>query len=338
MADHHIDLEAELRAAMNDRAAALPRPLIDLHRIRRRAAVRRRLAVGVLIAILALTIAAPLAFAHRMVPLPRPGGSKAGGISLPSATSRQPLSGGARPDIVAGGTSSSQRTAPDSAAQPAPSVPQRNSPGSATGTLPGCASRRGPLPASERATLEDDALVARTSGQSTLRSQLGEAGDVDFSDRDVDHLLPAVGSPVQLEDCAGHQRLAEQERDAILQQVRAAVLVTGAVTSAVSDQLTGAIAGAPEVAAVRRTSDTIVVSAVLGGLPQADSLVITMRLPDCAVSEVDLSHLETIDLGPLNSFDAIRLRDRLHELGPALSGTAPGVLTPDFTVVPPSTP
>jgi len=337
MADHHIDLEAELRAAMNDSASALPRPLIDLHRIRRRAAVRRRLAVGALIAILALTIAAPLAFAHRLVPLPRPGGSKVGGISLPSATSRQPLSGGAQPDIVAGGTSSSQRIAPDSAAQSAPSDPQRNSLSSATGTLRRCASRRGPLPASERTRLEADAHAARTSGQSTLRSQLGEAGSVEFSDPDVDHLLPAVGSPVRLEDCAGHQRLAEQERDAILQQVRAAVLVTGAVTSAVSDQLTGAIAGAPAVVAVRRTSDAIVVSAVLGGLLQADSLVITMRLPDCAVSKVDLSHLETIDLGPLTRFDANRLRDRLRELGPALPGTAPGVLTPDFTVVAPST-
>ena len=337
MADHHIDLEAELRAAMNDSASALPRPLIDLHRIRRRAAVRRRLAVGALIAILALTIAAPLAFAHRLVPLPRPGGSKVGGISLPSATSRQPLSGGAQPDIVAGGTSSSQRIAPDSAAQSAPSDPQRNSLSSATGTLRRCASRRGPLPASERTRLEADAHAARTSGQSTLRSQLGEAGSVEFSDPDVDQLLPAVGSPVQLEDCADHQRLAEQERDAILQQVRAAVLVTGAVTSAVSDQLTGAIAGAPAVVAVRRTSDAIVVSAVLGGLLQADSLVITMRLPDCAVSKVDLSHLETIDLGPLTRFDANRLRDRLRELGPALPGTAPGVLTPDFTVVAPST-
>jgi hypothetical protein len=336
-----IDLEQELRSAMRQHAAGLPRPRLDLRRMRRRSAARRRFAVAAAVAALALAVAAPLAVAQGMLPLTRPASSKTGGpaTSTPTASTALPQSGTGQSGVVQNGTQTPPAV-PGSGGHPAPSVTQ---PGSLPGAVAGCVTRRGPLPAGERAALQDDARKTLAEAQGKLHDQLGNEGSPRFSDDDLDHLLPATGSQVSLLDCAGERRLTDEQRADLLQQVRAAVLAAGAVSRAVTDQLTAGLGTGgmvtPEVTEVRRTADAIVVHTLLSGsAPRPQTVVTTMRLPDCAVSKVDLSGLDVLKLGPLGGFDLDGLRQRLGELGPQLPGVTPSVLTPDATLVPPSSP
>jgi hypothetical protein len=203
-------------------------------------------------------------------------------------------------------------------------------------------SKRAPLGAGDWAALRRDAGSEVASAQDTLRRQLGEAGSPRISTQDVDHLLPPVGSTVAMLDCAGQGRLDPDQRAAILHQVRAAVLATGAVSRALVDQMSRLLGNAgavsAEVSAVQTTDRTMVVHMAFGNAltHQTGTVIVILRLPDCAVVKLDLSALDQLGLGPLGGLDVGLLRDSLGDLGARLQGIAPGVLAPNATLVPPS--
>jgi hypothetical protein len=337
-----VDIERELRAAMGERVGALPSPRFDMRALRRRRAMRRRVAVPVLVAALGLAVAAPIALAKGMLPV-RLGGSGVGNpVSSTAITTAPAPSGAGQPGIgqppdggSRGGTGSQPRPG---AAPSQPSAPAISSPG----PVADCVKRSAPLGAADWAALRRDAGSEVAGAQDTLRQKLGEAGSPRISTQDVDHLLPPAGSAVAMLDCAGRSRLDPDQRAAILHQVRAAVLTTGAVSRALVDQMsgllgsTGAVTG--EVTAVQTTDRTMVAHMAFGSAltHQTGTVIAIMRLPDCAVVKLDMSGLDQLGLGPLGGLDVGHLRDSLSDLGARLQGIAPGVLAPDATLVAPS--
>lgn len=136
-------------------------------------------------------------------------------------------------------------------------------------------------------------------------------------------------------ECAGQRHLAAAQRTATLDQVRAAVLSTGLVTSVIMDQTSGWLGvSAGDMSAstgfVRMTRDSLLMTATLEGrgpLPFEHAMTITMRLPDCGVTKVDLG-----DLG-LPGMGLDDLRRRLSGLSGGMQGVVPGTLTADATLV-----
>ena len=336
-----VDIERELRAAMGERVGALPSPRFNMRALRRKRAMRRRVAVPVLVGALGLAVAAPIALAKGVLPVRLGASGVANPVSSTAATAPA-QAGTGQPGIAPppdggspGGTGSHPRSGP---AASQPSAPASSSPG----PVADCVSKHAALGAGDWDALRRDAGGELASAQDTLRRQLGEAGSPRISTEDVDHLLPPVGSTVAVLDCAGHSRLDPDQRAAILHQVRAAVLTTGAVSRALIDQMSGLLgssgAVSAEVSAVQTTDRTMVVHMAFANAltHQTGTVIVIMRLPDDAVVKLDMSGLDQLGLGPLGGLDVGLLRDSLSDLGARLQGIAPGVLAPDATVVPPS--
>jgi hypothetical protein len=336
-----VDIERELRAAMGECMGALPSPRFDMRALRRRRAMRRRVAVPVLVTALGLAVAAPIALAKGVLPM-RLGASGVGGPVSSTAVTAPPLAGTGQPGIaqqVGGGSPGGTGSQPRSGSAPSqPSAPASSSPG----PVADCVKRSAPLGAADWDALRRDAGSEVAGAQDTLRRQLGEAGSPRISTDDVDHLLPPMGSTVAMLDCAGHGRLDPDQHAAILHQVRSAVLTTGVVSRALIDQMSGLLGSAgavsAEVTAAQTTDRTVVVHMAFGNAltHQTGTVIVILRLPDDAVVKLDLSDLDQFGLDQLGGLDLGLLRDSLSDLGARLQGIAPGVLAPDATLVPPS--
>jgi hypothetical protein len=336
--DNHdqIDIERELRTAMVERSAVLPRPRIDLRAIRRRTATRRRVLVPVIATSLALLTAAPFAVAQGGLLRARSTGSTVGEAVTP-------------PQSPTGSTGAGATGVAPSGPGIGPSGSHDTQPGSQGGGLGskgagvvngGCVNLHAPLTAAERAALSNDAEAVLARGQADLGDALDKGGlggskAVAFSDDLANRLLPKVGAIVDQVECAGQRHLAAAQRQVTLDQVRAAVLSTGLVTGVIMDRTSGWLglsagdmSASLGVAGVAR--DSLVMTGTLksGGLLRFEhTMTVTMALPDCGVTKVDLG-----DLG-LPGMGLDDLRPRLSSLSGGMRGVVPGILAANATIV-----
>jgi hypothetical protein len=328
-----LDVERELRPALAEHVADLPHPRIDLPAIRRRTAVRRRLLLSAVIALIGLATVVPIALGQGGAHPSRPGGSGTNGGAVTTPTTRPP--GGTPGGTGQRGPQGSGATRDRS--HPGAPAGQAQPPGAPAG----CRTLPGPLPAAERARLLDDATTTLQQAQGTVDGALGGLERFSFPPASLARLLPAAGAITTLVDCGGRTVLAPAQRAAVLGEVRAAVLSSGAIAASVLDQTVGklglAAAAVPVTAAVTgTTSDSVVLTdayGAVGGLASLGTVAVTLRRADHAVTKVDMTGLDLGVLGPV----AVTL---LHDLDPLaglarLPGSVPVVVAPDATVVPP---
>lgn len=340
--DEHFEIERELAAAMAQHTDGLPRPRVDLRAIRRRTATRRRILVPVVAASVALVTAAPFAVAQSGLLETRSSGSAQG-----HAVTSTPMGGGS---AQAGGFASTQGSmqAPTQGSHKSQAGAQGGVQGSAGSTLPdaggltkgGCVNLRAPLTMAEHNALAQQATAAFQQARANLagalaKSGLGEADPVSFSDSLPNQLMPQVGTVVDQVDCAGKRHLSPSQAKAALDQLRAAVLSSGVVASVVMDRTSGFLglsAGDMSGSAsfVRMSDNTLVMSGTFsshGMLPFEHTMTMTMRLPDCGVTKLDLR-----DLG-LRGTSLSDLRSSLSKASGGMQGVVPGILTADATVL-----
>jgi hypothetical protein len=338
--EEQFEIERELMAAMAQRAGALPAPRVDLRAIRRRTATRRRILVPVIATILALATAAPFALAQSGLLGARPAGPKGGGVapSPPATTAIRP---GATSTTANGSSASQPGSHQAGSGSQAGGQGSKGTPASGAGTSNGgCTSLRAPLTTAERSALAGDAQATLTQARASLASALskgglGDAKAVSVGDDLPDRLLPKAGTVVDQVDCAGQRRIAETARTATLDQLRAAVLSTGMVTGVVMERTSGWLglsAGdlSATAAVSRMTGDSLVMTSTLsshGLLPYDHTMTVTMRLPDCGVTKVDLR-----DLG-LPGMGLGDLRRGVSEVSGGVQGVVPGILTADATLL-----
>jgi hypothetical protein len=327
--DNDVDLERELAAVMTEEVAGLPAPRVDLGRIRRRRAVRRRLLVPAVVALVGALATGSLTLARGGIDFGRPAPSGPAGRAVPTV---QPAPEGgagrpAHPSGPTGGATSSPAVRPGEAGQ--------GEPGGGAVPPEGCARVRGPLPAAARAALLTDATAACEDARREVAGVLGPVERLSFAARTVDRLLPAAGSAVRLVECGGRVDLAPAERAAVLGRVRSVVVAAGVVIGAVLEETVGkldlgAAAATPvAVAVAERTGASVVLDARLGGGPVAPmgTVAITVRLADSKVTRVDLRGLDLggLGLGALGLLQGLSLPDGLGAVQ-ALAGV--GALTP----------
>ena len=338
--DDHIDIERELVATMSERAGALPAPRVDLRAIRRRTATRRRVLVPAIATTLALATAAPFAIGQSGLLKARSTGSRGGQAVVPAGL---PPVSSTSPRATQVGPSGS-RVAPPGAhgTQPGRHHGGQGSQGPGAGVVPDrCVNLRGPLTGAERDALASDAKAVLARARANLDSAIAKLGDptgatpIAFSDDVRSQLLPKAGMVVDLVKCAGQEHLAAAQRNAVLDRVRSSVLSMGLVTSVIMNQTSGSLGlGAGDlhagVGVVHVTSDSLLMTGTLSGgglLHFEKTFTATMRLPDCAVTRLDLSSLG------LPSLSLGALRGQLDQLSAGLQGVVPGVLATDATIV-----
>jgi hypothetical protein len=318
--DNTVELERELAVAMTEEVAGLETPRVDLDRIRRRrrTAMRRRVLVPAVVALVGLLAAGPLTLAR-------------GGIQLGRSERSGPAP--ATPTVQPEGSGGVGQPAPDG-----------DRPGDA-GTLPGgqpgqpsqgggpaadgCVGARGPLPAAVRAELAQDAATVLRDVQLDVAVALGAVERLSFAAGSVDRLLPKAGTAVGLVDCAGRLRLAATERTALLGQVRSAVVAAAVVNAGVLDQTVGkldlgaGVATPVAVTVTSRTSRSVVLTSSLGegAVAPLGTVVTTLRLPDSRVTRVDLRGLDLDPLGvaALGLLAGLDLLEGVQAVAPSLS-------------------
>jgi hypothetical protein len=289
--DNTVELERELAVAMTEEVAGLETPRVDLDRIRgrRRTAMRRRVLVPAVVALVGLLATVPLTLARGGIQLGR---SERSGPA-PATPTVQPEGGGG----------------------PAPAD--------------GCVRLRAPLPAAVRAELAQDATAALEDAQIEVAVALGGVERLSFAANSTDRLLPKAGTAVGLVDCDGRRQLAAAERAAILGQVRSVVVAAAVVNAGVLDQTVGKLDLGAEVATpvaatvTSRTSQSVVLTSSLGGgvVAPLGTVVTTVRLSDSRVTRVDLRGLDLDPLGvaALGLLPGLDLLEGVQALVPSLS-------------------
>jgi hypothetical protein len=284
--------------AMTEEVAGLETPRVDLDRIRRRrrAAVRRRLLVPAVVALVGLLATGPLTLARGGFHLGR--SERSGPVAPATPTAR--LEGSGNPD-----RSASHGDPPAGAGTQPGGQPGQEGQGGGQAPADGCVGRRGPLPTAVRAELAHDATKVLEDARLEVAGALGAVERLRFAAGSVDRLLPAARTAVSLVECAGGLRLAPAERAAILGQVRSVVVAAAVVDAGVLEQTVGKLdlgAAAPTPVAVTvtsRTSQSVVLTSSLGGgaLVPLGTVVTTVRLADAKVTRVDLRGLDLAGLG-----------------------------------------
>jgi hypothetical protein len=333
VSDNYVELERELAVAMTEEVAGLATPRVDLGGIRRRQrrAMRRRLLVPAVVALVGLLATGPLTLARGGIQLGRSERSEPAGKATP--TTQLEADGNLGQPIRESGPLRGAGTVP--AGQPGQA-------GQGGGQAPaeGCVNVRGSLPPSVRAALVNEATAVLEGAQREVAGALGTVERLGFAPHSVDRLLPAAGSAVRLVECGGRLRLAPVERDAILGQVRSVVVAAGVVIGGVLEETVGKLdlgAAVPTPVAVAvsgRTEKSVVLSGSLGGgaVTPLGTVVITVRLPDSRVTRVDLRGLDLGGLG-VGALGLLPELNLLEGLG-ALQATA-GVqaLVPSLSTV-----
>jgi hypothetical protein len=317
--DNTVELERELAVAMTEEVAGLETPRVDLDRIRRRrrTAMRRRVLVPAVVALVGLLATGPLTLARGGIRL---GGSERSGPA-PVAPTVQPEGNGGV------GQPTPDRGRPGGAGTQPGGRPDQAGPGGGQAPDGGCVHRRSPLPATVRAELAQDAAAVLRDAQLDVAVALGAVERLSFAAGSVDRLLPAGAVP--LLDCAGQVRIAPAQRTAILGQVRSVVVAAAVVNAGVLDQTVGKLdlgATVPTPVAVTvtsRTSQAVVVTSKLGGgvVAPLGTVVTTVRLSDSRVTRVDLRGLDLDPLGvaALGLLPGLDLLEGVQALAPSLS-------------------
>jgi hypothetical protein len=320
--DNTVELERELAAAMTEEVAGLETPRVDLDRIRRRrrAAVRRRLLVPAVVALVGLLATGPLTLARGGIQLGR---SERSGLVAPAGpTGHLKGSGNPAQPAPGGDPRAGTGTRPDE---------QPGDVGQDGGQAPvdGCVRLRGPLPVAVRAELAQDASAVLKDAQLEVAGALGAVERLHFAAGSVNRLLPAAGSAVRLVDCAGRLQLAPAERAAILGQVRSVVVAAAVVNAGVLEQTVGkldlgaAVRTPVAVTVTSRTSQSVVLTSSLGGgaVAPMGTVVTSVRLSDSRVTRVDLRGLDLGGLGvaALGLLPGLDLLEGVQALAPSLS-------------------
>jgi hypothetical protein len=320
--DNTVELERELAVAMTEEVAGLETPRVDLDRIRRRrrTAMRRRLLVPAVVALVGLLATGPLTLARGGIQLGR--SERSGPAPAPAPPTGQ-LEGSGNPGRPAHGDP------PGGAGTQPGGQPDQPSQGGGPAPADGCVRVGGPLPATVRAELARDATAVLADAQLEVAGALGAVERLRFGAGSVDRLLPKDGTTVGLVDCAGRLRLAAAERAAILGQVRSVVVAAAVVNAGVLDQTVGKLdlgagVATPVAVTVRsRTSQSVVLTSSLGGgaVAPLGMVVTTVRLSDSRVTRVDLRGLDLDPLGvaALGLLPGLDLLEGVQALAPSLS-------------------
>jgi hypothetical protein len=320
--DNTVELERELAVAMTEEVAGLETPRVDLDRIRRRhrSAVRRRLLVPAVVALVGLLATGPLTLARGGIQLGRP--ERSGPVAPAGPAGHLEGSGDPTRTAPVGDPRAGAGTRPDG-------QPGQVGQGGGQAPADGCASRRGPLPATVRAKLARDATAVLSDAQREVAGTLGGVQRLHFAANSVDRLLPVAGGAVGLVDCAGGLQLAPAERAAILGQVHAVVVAAAVVNAGVLEQTVGKLdlgAAVPTPVAVTvtsRTGQSVVLTSSLGGgaVAPMGAVVTTVRLTDLKVVRVDLRGLDLGGLGvvALGLLPELDLLAGVQALAPGLS-------------------
>jgi hypothetical protein len=331
--DNTVELERELAVAMSEEVAGLTTPRVDLDRIRRRrrTAMRRRVLVPAVVALVGALATGSLTLARGGIQLGRPERSAPAVPPTPTAQ----VDGGGNPGgtVRAGDPPGGAATRPDGR-------PDRAGQGGGQSPADACVRVRGPLPAGVRAELARDATAVLAAAQRDVAGALGTVERLGVAAGTVDRLLPAAGSAVRLVECAGRPRLEPAERTAILGQVRSVVVAAAVVNAAVLEQTVGKLdlgAASPTpvtVTATARTSRSVVLTSSLGGgaVEPLGTVATTVRLSDSRVTRVDLRGLDLGGLG-VEALGLLAGLDLLEGLGSLQATAGVQALVPGVSAV-----
>jgi hypothetical protein len=276
VADMTFDIERELAKAMSAEVETLPRPRIDMARIRRRAR-SRRFVLPAIILTAGATAVAPMATSSPSEPLgSRPVGDVAGPVHA-AATSPHPAPVATTPPPPAGASG-----------EPADAVSVPTATASAT-----CWTATRAITAGERAGVVQQVRTAVGTAEAALNRRLGGLAEVTVphTGRQLDLLVPAVGTLVEHVGCGDDGQVSAA---AVQDMVGDATSVVSALAGVLRDTLGKLhVSGVRAVVTISSGGDDglTVRIAVDGGRVVSGTITAVVRPGTSQVTDIDTSRL-----------------------------------------------